>query len=486
MTTAQTTFEAELAELVESSFATFCQETGAMFGWEMESEQREVCIETVKGLKKRFKKVCAAYAVQSDGVLNGRFQLIFDHKGLFTVGGMIVMLPENRIIENRKLGTVKEADEISDAVKEAGNMLIGSLDKVFRGDLEGHGHLLHTNTFIGEPWDKPDENLGLGIDEEFLYIACEMKIESYPAFQCGVIFPKRVYDHEEKSSAGQPVAAEPKPQVEAEQQSQAAKTKDDRSEPEERSEERNETEKPIADTIVHPEENVPATKEEQPAQTVGSGVKQELSNTENDDSVPEEKAELKSESEESVAEAMSSSVENASVIKDEQFARAVNSDVKKEPPNNVTESFPCLCARDIMRRNVLWCSSEEAVGKVLAKMCQNDINFALVGSQGMPEGIVSMSDLRAGMSPYLRPEFAKWRRPIDDASLRIKVRWLMSKKIHTVKSRDRLSEVAVTMCRLGLRSMPVVAQDGQIEGIISVFDVLRTLLHSDKDIMSNI
>ena len=119
-------------------------------------------------------------------------------------------------------------------------------------------------------------------------------------------------------------------------------------------------------------------------------------------------------------------------------------------------------------------------------MCQGGINYALVGSQGTLEGIVSMSDLRAGMSPYLRPEFGKWRRPIDDASLRIKVRWLMSKKIHTVKSLDRLSDVVSTMCRLGLRSIPVVTQNGQIEGIINVFDVLRTLSRSDKEIVSNI
>jgi len=115
-------------------------------------------------------------------------------------------------------------------------------------------------------------------------------------------------------------------------------------------------------------------------------------------------------------------------------------------------------------------------------MCQSGINYALIGPQGIPEGIVSMSDLRAGMSPYLRPEFAQWRRPIDDASLRIKIRWLMSKKVHTVKSEDCLSDVAASMCRLDLRSMPVVNQEGEIEGFISVFDVLRTLSRSDTKV----
>jgi CBS domain-containing protein len=208
-----------------------------------------------------------------------------------------------------------------------------------------------------------------------------------------------------------------------------------------------------------------------------------MTEAETDNSVPKETVEEKDYSDKPVAETISSPVENATVTGKEQSG--VSSDVKQEPSNDAIGNLRGLCARDIMQKNILWCSSEEGMGEVLAKMCQGDKNYALIGRDDTPEGIVSMSDLRAGMSPYLRPEFAKWRRPIDDASLRIKVRWLMSKNVHTVKSHDCLSDVATSMCRLGLRSMPVVNQKGQIEGLVNVFDVLRTLSHSDIEVASN-
>jgi CBS-domain-containing membrane protein len=175
-------------------------------------------------------------------------------------------------------------------------------------------------------------------------------------------------------------------------------------------------------------------------------------------------------------------MENASVKQETQSEQTIESKIEPEPTTKTIENVSGLCAKDIMQENVLWCSSEDGMGEVLAKMCQSGMNYALIGPEGTPEGIVSMSDLRAGMSPYLRPEFTRWRRPIDDASLRIKVKWLMNKEIHTVKSQDDLSEVAASMCHLGLHSIPVVGQEGKIEGMVNVFDVLRTLSRSNTKV----
>ena len=51
----------------------------------------------------------------------------------------------------------------------------------------------------------------------------------------------------------------------------------------------------------------------------------------------------------------------------------------------------------------------------------------MIGADGVLEGLVSKSDLAGAASPYLRPEFAKWRWPLDDATLQIKVKWIMSR-----------------------------------------------------------
>jgi predicted transcriptional regulator len=500
MTASPTTIETELAELVEESFTTFCEEIGAMFEWEMESERKDVVdAETVKGLQKRFKKFVAVYDVRTKGVLNGTFQVIFDHAGLFTLAGMIVMLPDKLINNHRKCGTVKEAGEINDSIKEAGNLFIGSMDKVFREGMEGHGHFLHTNTYVGEPWKESRDRTGEAFADEFLLIVCEMKIDPYPPFQCGVAFPKNVYDgtadvepevEVETESQDQTATAEdapplteetvnvtpetdpsavvaPEAQAEPEQPDQTVKTENDRSASEETEQAASDVEPPKA---IEPE--APDEDEQQG----------EAEKAEDDRPSPEEKAQVKDEGEKAVVETVSPPTDNTSAKQAEPSEQIIGSDIKHEAAVNAMGEVSGLCAKDIMQENVLWCSSEEGMGEVLAKMCQSGMNCALIGPQGTPEGIVSMSDLRAGMSPYLRPEFAQWRRPIDDASLRIKVKWLMSKDIHTVKSQDGLSDVASSMCHLKLHSMPVVGREGKIEGVVDVFDILRTLSRSDMKV----
>jgi CBS domain-containing protein len=298
-----------------------------------------------------------------------------------------------------------------------------------------------------------------------------MKIESYPAFQCGVTFPKGVYGPMAKQDDGQPAAVEPKPSVDGEQQDQREKIDKDDSIPEKGIEAKSDAELPGA------EELKPPVDAERQSQT---------EKIEEDDFPSEAKAVARDENEKPETDAVSSAVENASVATEKQSAQAIGSDTQQEPSKNAISALLDLRASDIMQKDILWCSSEEGMGEVLAKMCQGGMNCALVGPKGTLEGIVSMSDLRAGMSPYLRPEFAQWRRPIDDASLRIKVGLLMSKNVHTVKSQDGLSDIVAHMCRRGLHSMPVVNSEGQIEGIISVFDVLRTLSHAGTQVGSGL
>jgi len=105
------------------------------------------------------------------------------------------------------------------------------------------------------------------------------------------------------ADAEQPAAVEPEPQVEAEQQNQTTKTEDDHS-------------------------------------------------------VPEEKTEVKNESEKPATEAISPPVDNASVTKEKQSAQTVRSDIKQEPSARTVKTLPSLCAKDIMQKDILWCSSD--------------------------------------------------------------------------------------------------------------------------------
>ena len=114
MAVSQTETESQAVKLSEEAFDAFCEDIAGMFDIEMECEQQESCMETVGGIKKRFKKLVAVNSVQAKGVLDGTFQLIFDQEGLFTLSGVIVMLPENKILENRRKGSDTDAANMSD------------------------------------------------------------------------------------------------------------------------------------------------------------------------------------------------------------------------------------------------------------------------------------------------------------------------------------------------------------------------------------
>ena len=132
MTATQTEIQSQVIDLSAEAFESFCEDISGMFDVDMECSQQEFCTETVKGLKKRFKKLVSVNSVKAEGALDGTFQIVFGKDGLFTLAGVIVMLPKQKILENRKRGSEKTAEEMADAVKESGNMLVGSWDRVFR------------------------------------------------------------------------------------------------------------------------------------------------------------------------------------------------------------------------------------------------------------------------------------------------------------------------------------------------------------------
>jgi len=268
MTTTQTEIQSQVIDLSADAFEVFCEDISAMFDVEMESSREEVVTETVKKLKKRFKKLSAVNTIKAEGALNGNFQIILDKDGLFTLAGVIVMLPEQKILENSRRTSAKAAEEMADAVKEAGNMLVGSWDRVFREELEGHKHFVQTNTFIGDPWDEPAEKIGLAGDEEYLFVPFEMTIGSYPAFNCGVIFPKTIFGQTSETKPQQPDIAEEKPQEEqvepeVEQETQEPQSDVEQAEPEkpEESAQKADEESKPAESVA--EETVETTKQKE-------------------------------------------------------------------------------------------------------------------------------------------------------------------------------------------------------------------------------
>ncbi|MHC4425099.1 MAG: CBS domain-containing protein [Planctomycetota bacterium] len=616
MATAQTEVESQAIELATEAFKTFCDDMSGMFGVDMQCEQQEVAAETVAGLKKRFKKLVAVNVVDSKGLLDGTFQLVFDQEGLFTLGGVIVMLPEQRIMANRRDASVELAESMIDAVGEAGNLLIGSWDKVFREGLDGHGHFLQRlPAFIGKPWDKPEEKIGLASDGELVFIPYEMTIGSYPAFNCGVIFPKTILGGNSDSASEEAAATDENAQEETEdntQDTQPATERTDSEESDKVQESDSEGTKPQEPAV----EKVPAEQtdakdsaeeagiqqtSEDKADSEETGAAQESDGEETEpqepavEETPAEQTDAKESAEEAgaqqVSEDKADSEETATAQESdgeetkpqepaveevpaeqtdakesaeetgtqqtsedeadsEETAAAQESDSEKPEPQEPdvsveeedaapeanaaddaaeeeaaadkskesamgrvsetirkmaqspavlpgesgqpttaknaalsnTSELLWICAKDIMQKQVIWASPDETVQQALAKMQQHDAGYMMIGQDGIVEGIVSKSDIAGAMSPYLRPIFAKWRGHSDDATLKIKVKWIMSRPVRTVRPETSLGAIMENMCRFGGRALPVVGKQAKVQGLVTAFDIFRMLLSTSTDI----
>ncbi|MHC4790991.1 MAG: CBS domain-containing protein [Planctomycetota bacterium] len=137
-----------------------------------------------------------------------------------------------------------------------------------------------------------------------------------------------------------------------------------------------------------------------------------------------------------------------------------------------------LCAKDVMQKELVWVSPDDSVQQAITKMQQYDSGYLMVGTDGVLEGIVSNSNITGALSPYLRPVFAKWRRPLDDATLRIRIKWIMSRPVRTVKPETSLVTIIGNMCQFSQRAFPVVDEQGKVQGLVTVFGIFKVLSNS--------
>jgi len=142
---------------------------------------------------------------------------------------------------------------------------------------------------------------------------------------------------------------------------------------------------------------------------------------------------------------------------------------------NDTHKFLSLEADEFMDKNVVWCNNEASVQDVIDLMQKRDTAYILIGNEKELEGIISRSDISGALSPYLRNAFSKWRRPLDDATLQIKVKWIMSRPVRVVKPDTSLINIIGNMLQYANRCLPVMNNEGKIEGMITVFDILKIL-----------
>ncbi|HPS56304.1 MAG TPA: CBS domain-containing protein [Sedimentisphaerales bacterium] len=136
-----------------------------------------------------------------------------------------------------------------------------------------------------------------------------------------------------------------------------------------------------------------------------------------------------------------------------------------------------LRARDIMQREICWCGLDTSIEQAMEEFKRYQCSYIAVGENNNLQGFLSHKDLLEAKSPYLKPEFAKWRRPIDYASLKIKIKWLVKDKRHEVVSSDEnLKTIMQKMLWTKSRCIAVIDKFEKFVGIITVEDIFDNLL----------
>ncbi len=509
--------ESQVTELCDEAFEAFCEDVSSMFGADVRCTREHAGMEPVTGLRKRFKKLTAVHLVQATGLLDGTFQLLFDQGGFFVLSGVIVMLPETRILDHVKSGHADDAENLTDAAREVGNLLVGSWDRVFREGCDQHKHFVKTSTYIGKPWDHLEE-VGLSADENVWLGVYQMTVDSYPSFRCAVLLPKALLA-EDMSAGGKPATAEatppkpapePEPSLETEsapepepQPAPASKAEEPNPAPESSTDVQTSSQTEAAEStepVPPPPEPIEPKQEPAAPPVAKSETVQEAVPTSDKNaheavesgvswSAPvEDDADVAQPAATPVAASPSKAqsevtLENTIGIMSDERAAALIDQVFEEhavcPVDTGIRDLLDIPARDIMTKDVVWCDPDDAVQDVIATMQQHNTGYVLVGRDEVLEGLISNSNILGAMSPYLRATFAKWRRPEDDATLGIKIKWVMSRPVRTIKPDVTLAAVIENMRRYGGRCLPVMDKNGKIQGIITVFDILLRVLEAD-------
>ncbi|MBN2137865.1 MAG: CBS domain-containing protein [Sedimentisphaerales bacterium] len=413
-------------ELLSRGFEVFCEDISTMFGISSQCRCAESGAAGPDKIAERFKGPTAAIAVDAKGLLDGRLQLVFDHSGLSILSGVILMLPEETVRSEIERGSITDIQGMTDAIQEMGNLLLGSWQRVFLENTENSASFSQSWTFLGNSWDELLAEAGLQSDVEYESLLYEMTIASYPSFYCSLILPKGIAAGAFKAEAAEFDVSDAESDVESQEDAKSGET-----EPE------NENQTESAEDAVDDEDKAAEVVE-----------------------VDEQTSEQGEEPGVSVQEP-----EPVSAVSVGGGAFKRGADTRVE---------------EIMDREVVWCSPEDSVEQALAKMQQSNVGYIVAGDDGKVEGIISTSTIAGAMSPYLRPAFSKWRRPLDDATLKLRVKWIMSRPVRTVRP-DTSVEVAVAeMRRFRNRCLPVVDEQGRVLGMVTVFSVLSLIDGSDE------
>jgi len=534
MTTSETISESKAVELSAESLKAFCQHIERKFGTHVNWRQKEVISGSIDRFEDHFKNLVAVSSIESHGVLEAGFGVLFDQRGLFIVGGVMLTVAQEKIAENARNGSTEAAEATNEGLKRAGDILADCWQKVLQKNLGQGNNVVHTKTFISKGLSETKEQPGFGSDKEAFLVEYEMAIEPYPPFKCGVIFGRDIFgvssqddaveasgekqeDDSRAAEGTEPVEDAAGNEEAAGQNEKAAETKDQGKNLEaqavkeqqvseqttqapqggEETQQQPQTqdpadapegETPKQQQVSEPQGQVGETAEQPPQQVQNQSQPAEI--TDSEDAAQKEgdqsgtgeketsglgKADGKEPPTGPISETIEKMVESRAELPGQTEGRQVGSGSQFNPPAGI-------CARDIMQKEIVWISGDESVQEAISRLQQSGSGYLFIGANKTAEAIVSKSDLNAALSPYLRPIFSKWRQSLDDATLKLKVKWIMSRLVRAIKTDTPLDAVIeqISVCDGG--ALAVTDETGKVQGVVTVSDVFKAVAGEQGDI----
>ena len=125
---------------------------------------------------------------------------------------------------------------------------------------------------------------------------------------------------------------------------------------------------------------------------------------------------------------------------------------------------------DYMNRDVITVAPDEYLLVLSDLFRTHRVHHLLVVDDGALVGVISDRDVLKAMSPFLGTTAEQHR---DVRTLEVRAREIMTRKPITITKQASTKKAAALLLTHDISCLPVVSEDGVLEGIITSRDVLR-------------
>jgi len=133
-----------------------------------------------------------------------------------------------------------------------------------------------------------------------------------------------------------------------------------------------------------------------------------------------------------------------------------------------------LTAEAIAEKDFPAVHPEATLAEALEKMQESKADYLFVVDGLKLLGIITITDVKGGLSPFLEEPFREYCRPQDDATQRFKVSWFINSDVPVVSPETSLLEVAKIAAKQPMLSIPVCVR-GRVVGEIPIPKLIAVL-----------